>query len=336
MSWFNNNYDKAVLGLAGVTLLGVGAAILTGGNATEPSTKGGKENETYPWDGLKEKIATNLASLAAPNTTGVKVWQTVKLNPTQEARLLQGPPLVQKSGDEKPFILLAPDAPNIRGQVPNAWFVKFGVDITRSKILERDDDSDKFSNLEEYLGESNPKDPNSYPSAIMKLKLVEVSALKCELKFKANGQEYQIKRTQELAAGQPVTSKNDLTAAPGKVLDFKDTTTRFKFESLAEETIDGRLQKVATVSDSLITVGSPFKIPDGVTVDRPTMTAKIACTLAPAEELVVKEGDALEFKAFPTIKFKLLKINPDSASPSVVVEYAESGKPAKSQQIKKN
>jgi copper chaperone CopZ len=330
MSGFKKNYDKVMLGAGFATLAGVIAAAVSGGAKIEPAPGKVKESEVYPWEGVLAKMKEDNAKLSNPAGQQVKVWDSVKLNANQVARLFQGPSLVQKANEDTTFDALAPDAAPIRGNIPNSWFIQNGLDITRSKILKRDDDSDKYSNEEEFLGGSNPRDPNSTPSAVLKLKLVEIAGLKSELKFTVSGNEYQIRRVREETAGKEET-KSNLNAKIGEQI-FADP--RFKLEGVQDQTVDGKPIKVAQISDSMVKAGSPFMVKDRETVNRPIQTAKVLCNLDGVEELVVKEGESLSFKAFPSIKFKLVKIDP--AAQAIEVEYAEGGNASKTQQIKKD
>ncbi len=331
MSWFKKNYDKAVMGLAVVSLLGVAASRFMGTATADTNVSTGKEGDTVPFTGLKEKLTAVIEKVNSP-AMSAPLWTENKLNESQVARLMLGPSLVLPTGEEKePFDALDPKAPPLRGDVPNAWLLKHNLDITRSKILTRDDDGDKFNNEEEFRGGSNPRDPNSTPSAVLKLKLDEIIALKCELKFRA-GAEFQFRRVWETEPGQE-QSKGNLNAKVGQPLNVADEG-RFQLVSVTDEQIDGKPVKVATVTDSLVKEGSPFKIPADGVVNRPILIAKISCTMGTPEAITAKAGEGLAFKAFNTINFKLLKI--DQPANSVEVEYSEGGNPAKTQQIKKD
>lgn len=334
MSWFKQNYDKAIMGVAVLTLLGVGASIALNVSGEEPAKRGagGTEKEEYG-DSLEPAAKTTLADLSDPAKQGVQAWQTRNLETQQVARLFVGPPLVLKANatDDKVEDALHPDTPPFRGSVPNAWLLKyFDKEITHSKILQKDPDNDLFTNEEEFLGGSDPRDPNSKPSAVMKLKLKEVVVDKCEIKFTALGaNEFQFKRTKSDPADpkKPDLSKSNLAPVQGQPL-WADDGKRFEFLSVATKD-----QVVtATVKDNLDPVGSPFEVATGKVVDRPTFQVKILCTVDNAEE-TKKAGDAFSFAAFPNISFKIIKINP-GAEPSVEIEYTEAGKPAKTAVIK--
>lgn len=55
--------------------------------------------------------------------------------------------------------------------VPNEWLEQFGLPIADADVLEQDPDGDGFTNLDEWLGHTNPIDPKSHPDYVTKLKL---------------------------------------------------------------------------------------------------------------------------------------------------------------------
>lgn len=330
MSWFKKNYDKVVIGVSLAALAGVAATTLMGSPATLPNTvKGVKEKEEYPWpdtvaktDGITEKTKTPQGA----------VWVPVKISESQVARLFLGPALVQKAGEEEPFDALDPASPKLRGEVPNHWIIENGLDITRSKILERDEDGDKYTNGEEYTGGSNPRDANSRPSMVLKLKLVEIVSLKSELKFTVSGNEMQFKRVQETEPGKEA-SKNNFNAPVGQNI-FPDEP-RYKLEAIEDgKASDGKVIKVARVADSVITAYSPFTLNEGEVKNRPTFLAKIVCNFDGTEEIVAREGDGLPFKALGTTSIKLVKIDP--VANTVDIEFTEGSAGVQKHQIKKN
>jgi hypothetical protein len=55
--------------------------------------------------------------------------------------------------------------------VPNEWLEQFGLPIADADVLDQDPDRDGFTNLDEWLGHTNPIDPKSHPDYLTKLKL---------------------------------------------------------------------------------------------------------------------------------------------------------------------
>ncbi|MBI1869842.1 MAG: hypothetical protein HYS07_01455 [Chlamydiae bacterium] len=57
--------------------------------------------------------------------------------------------------------------------MPDEWEIRYNLDPTDLKDAKSDKDEDHYSNLDEYIGGSDPTDPNSFPGLI-KLKLLKI------------------------------------------------------------------------------------------------------------------------------------------------------------------
>jgi hypothetical protein len=55
--------------------------------------------------------------------------------------------------------------------VPNEWFEQFGLPLENADVLDEDPDSDGFTNLDEWKGQTNPTDKDSHPDYLTKLSL---------------------------------------------------------------------------------------------------------------------------------------------------------------------
>jgi hypothetical protein len=55
--------------------------------------------------------------------------------------------------------------------VPNQWFEQFGLPVENADALDEDPDSDGFTNLDEWKGQTNPTDKDSHPDYLTKLNL---------------------------------------------------------------------------------------------------------------------------------------------------------------------
>jgi hypothetical protein len=59
--------------------------------------------------------------------------------------------------------------------VPNEWFEKYALPIEDADALEHDPDKDGFTNLDEWLGKTDPTKPESHPDYTTKLRLVSAT-----------------------------------------------------------------------------------------------------------------------------------------------------------------
>ncbi len=326
MDWIKSNYEKLLLGLFGVLALVIGGWLsfcaFTGAAQDGPT----KVNDTKyePGKYLTEDTQKALAKIGENLQ-----WNPVKISDHEKARLFVSSPVVEKAGEE-PTNILKPDAKSLRADVPNYWLYENDLDLTRDDVLALDTDNDTFTNLEEFQGNTNPRDPSSKPKPYMKLQLAEIIPVPYEIRFStANGADLAVRRLAPL----DVQGKQ-----PGK-LNYKigdvlfDDDKRFKILNVEVRDLPKgtEVEKVEhlILEDTINTAGNPIVIPIRTTLNRPSYTAKVRSSLS-GEETITKEGDEIKLpKDFPTIKFRLIKIGEGF----IEVEMAEPGKPVEKAKI---
>ena len=67
--------------------------------------------------------------------------------------------------------------------IPNSWVLDNKLDYTDTGLPGRDTDSDGFTNLEEFLEKTDPRDPSSKPGSWKKLRMVSSKIDKLRTKF---------------------------------------------------------------------------------------------------------------------------------------------------------
>ena len=67
--------------------------------------------------------------------------------------------------------------------IPNKWLKQHNLDYSDRKLPERDPDGDGYTNLEEFLAQTNPKDPASHPAAWTKVRLAAIKQEQLRIKF---------------------------------------------------------------------------------------------------------------------------------------------------------
>ncbi len=168
---FSEKYDKVALGVGGV----LGLAGLSFGALVFINL-----DETY-------KVETEVASskVAVPGVeqalnleaylTGSHEIKRPKVG-AQNFDVFVAPELWLKTGDTTPIDISA--GPPIHPPIPNVWFQENGLsDVLRlSDALTQDPDGDGYTIIEEFEAKTNPKDPNSHPLLITKLKPTKFSA----------------------------------------------------------------------------------------------------------------------------------------------------------------
>lgn len=322
MDWIKKNYEKLLLAVFGIFALAVGAMLSLSASETSETTDSGKITEKSDLGPDKtEDTKKALENLTRPDQA--KIWKSVALGEHRSARLFTASPTLDK-GDGNVITLLDDSAPVVREGVPNWWLYENNLDITRDDILSLDDDGDKFTNKEEFIGKSNPHDTDSRPPFYLKLQLAEIVEDKYEVRFSgAIGTDLQIKRLSPVDA----TGRQ-----PGK-LNYKigdvlfDDDKRFKITKLEERDVEvtGQKQKLnCVILEDILNPNNPLVVAERQTQNRPTYRAKIISTISGQAE-TKKEGEELSFSDFLGIKILLKKILP---SGSVEIEYSEPGKPS--------
>jgi len=183
MDWIKKNYDRFALLLLAVALLASSAymVLCVNGFATryEPvlaSVTHGKKVallETEPLERAKQ-------ALAKPAEWGVHAGLL----------FVSRKYVVGKNATTKENVLIDPFEPGstpLHPPVPNEWFLKSGLEtaILESDALTQDPDKDGFSNLDEYLGKTDPLNPQSHPGYLTKLRLKKFIKVPFRLKFEA-------------------------------------------------------------------------------------------------------------------------------------------------------
>jgi len=165
MSWLSQNYEKAALGAAAVAALGfVCLGWSKVGNVAEDfnvNTQGGGNNN--PAVAKADLVAKAVSSLSLN-----RPWTQAKV----EDRLVDLFTGVQLfiARDQPGKAVDLYKSPPIHSPIPNLWWIQNGLDPGFADSPSRDADDDGFTNLEEFLAKTDPKDLKSHPPLINKLK----------------------------------------------------------------------------------------------------------------------------------------------------------------------
>lgn len=194
------------------------------------------------------------------------------------------------------------------------WFKKHGLDLTDEKMLDSDADQDGFSNRDEFLADTDPKDPNSRPGVSKTMRVKEYTEVR--LPFVLRGVE-----------GSAAT------------VEFTADGLGRKEKVKAGDTIRGTKLRVDRVTTGVDTDKHGDKVDmsqvvltDGDNQDRivavkdlPTRTSASFATLTDPEGktiIKVREGDVFEWPAEPDATYKVI----DLRAEQVVVKDEKSGK----------
>jgi hypothetical protein len=164
MSWISKNYEKAALGGAVVVALGLaylGWAKLGGVDENFDGNLPGSGGKQTAVEGA-DKIPKALQSLALN-----RLWT----QETVEGRMVDlftGIALFIKSDAPEKTIDLEKDDP-VHDPIPNTWWLENRLDPGYADSPSRDPDGDGFSNMEEFLAETDPNNGRVFPALIAKL-----------------------------------------------------------------------------------------------------------------------------------------------------------------------
>ena len=323
MEWIKNNFEKLLLAVGGLF------ALITGGwlslSAFSESEGGAKVKVVERSELGPDKTADIAKALTDLTAFADKpVWSSVKLGPHQSIRAFTASPMLAKAGVDDAIRMLDEAATPIREGVPNWWLYENGLDITRDDILKLDTDNDKFTNLEEFQGGSDPRNPDSQPEFYTKLRFIEKIEIPYEIKFSGvDGQDISVRRVKPLMEnGSPA---NRLDAKVGEEIFRDDKRFTIKGIEDREATVDGQraIAKHLILLDSL-NPDKPVVIQEKATVNLATFQAKIKSLISGSED-TKKEGQEFKLPDFTGYKILLTKIGEDF----IEIEYTVPGKPVK-------
>lgn len=324
MEWLKAKYDRLLLGLFGAL------AVLTGGLLISkvlgfaqqfPAEDEVRQNANFGEDTSSTRVDAALARLA----------ETAEFKPP----VVKGKPIslfvsapVLKTVDGNVIPILATDAKQVRPPIDNEWLYRYGLDITRQDIAEIDTDGDGFSNAEEFVGKSNPKDARSLPAAHTKLVFKEILKDELSLKFVSyiSDSDLQIQRTAPAAKKFTAFTKVGDNFAIEKGGEAVYQISKVEKREVKDGGITD-IKPVVILTDIKNPKAKPLEIVLGKVLELPTLRAKITNTLGKDEVAEGGEGAEISFPSVPDAKYTILKVTDQQ----VDLEYMEPGKTEKTQ-----
>ncbi|MDD5199018.1 MAG: hypothetical protein PHC88_04385 [Terrimicrobiaceae bacterium] len=295
MDWFKKHFDRAILAALGLLLLATAGLIISQALsfndifASRNSAK--KPNNSVPPPAI-ELIKERIALIANPDEWGA-----------HKGSLFVSDPYLIKNGGE-PVNPLEDKIP-LHPPIPNEWLVKYNLDYADPGLLNADPDGDKFSNLEEFLGHTDPTDPKSRPAYITKLRLEQFIQVPFRLKFSGTPDEGQTFSINTLDLKQPtqfLKLGDMIPRTPYKIINYeKKSVDKNGMElDVSELTVENQDtgQKIALVYDK--------------PVNDPTVYAKFKY-LWDGSEPKVKKNDHFSVKPDDGVKYKLIDISDSEA-----------------------
>jgi hypothetical protein len=186
------------------------------------------------------------------------------------------------------------------------WFAKHGLDLNDPKMLDADPDGDGASNRDEFMADTNPRDPNSRPGVHPFMRLKEFHEVKVPLLLESvEGETARIKHLEE------------------------DGSDNGKTESVrAGQTIGGMKVMRVTTRKEIDKHGEPFDL-SRVELDDPQSKEKIvlvkdlptrstksyAVLISPDRQtsVSVKQGETFVWPSEPSVTYKVIDLRPEQA-----------------------
>jgi hypothetical protein len=172
MDWIKNHYERVLLGLAALGLIGCAGWLALQANGFA--------------DRFAERNSSKKAdnTIVAPDLKSVETASATALNPglwaAHEGSLFVSRPYVLKEG--KLFDPVEGGA-DLHPPIKNAWLMKYNLDYSAPDIKDQDPDNDRFSNLDEFLAQTDPTSDKSVPPYYLKLRLTKFDPVPFRLKF---------------------------------------------------------------------------------------------------------------------------------------------------------
>ena len=299
----NGNYEKTLLVLASIlAIAAVGFMIY--------------DSQSLP-DKLVVAPVTPRSELNPPPTDGVKqIIQRLKEKAVWVSPIIGGKAvplnksiLLLQKGDQI-YDLQKPD-PILREPMSNEFLVKYNLDnIESPNVGELDQDNDGFSNVEEFIAKTDPRDPAKHPSPTQKLFLKSRITHDYIIKLNSTTPPYQVQRTKpEPRASKFVSPGDEWTFdrnAPSrfKALEFKPNIVKNPANGLEEDLSELKCLDLSTKREFVLIKGKETNLAD--------YEAEFEFRIGVPEIRKVREGDTFQIPGIGDT-FKVLSIEENQA-----------------------
>jgi hypothetical protein len=172
------------------------------------------------------------------------------------------------------------------------WERQYGFDPFDATDAAKDFDGDGYTNLDEYTAKTNPRDPNSRPPAVGRLKLDKISGTQFGLRFNSRVRTrsgFKFGLNYRLPSGEIRT----------EFVKIGDTVEGFKVDSYEEKEEPAKTPSMGKVDVSELTLISPRGDPIILVMNRPVRYVELVASLSielrgELQRFDVQKGDPLE------------------------------------------
>jgi hypothetical protein len=290
MDWVKQNYERAILAAAGLALLASSVLVFLRVQALPTNFEG--RNSPKPPDHTIKPLPIEVLADAAKRVAAPARWET------HDASLFVSLPYVLQDGN-----LINPLESDIDLHEPikNSWLIKNSLPWWERDVRDQDPDEDRFSNLDEFVAGTDPRDKDSVPPYYTKLRLKKFISVPFRLRFTGtpdDGQSFTVnpldgnRRTQILKIG------DSIAGTPYKVVAFQAKT----------ETVNEIDKDFSELTVENTENGNRVVLVRGKEANDPTSFAEFEY-LYDNSTFKVKKDDLFELKPETDRKYKLIDIS---------------------------
>jgi hypothetical protein len=298
----NGNYEKTLLVIAAVLSVGMTAFAL------------------YDRGKLPERLAVRQVTASnnfnpPPTETVTSVLQRLMEKVTWVSPVINGKPvplnksiLLLQKGDVLFDLQVA--EPVLRPPMSNEFLVKNDIpNIESPNVGALDPDNDGFSNEEEFLAKTNPRDERDHPPVTRKLFLKQRISHDYVIKLNSSTPPYQVQRIKP----EPKASK---FVSPGDEFGFDRGVIRFKaLEFTQKVSVNPTTQLETDVSELKcldISTTKEFVLVRGQETNLADYEAEFEFRIGTPEQRKVREGETFQLPGLGDT-FKVLSVKEDEA-----------------------
>lgn len=189
--------------------------------------------------------------------------------------------------------------------VPNEWLEQFGLPIQDGDVLEQDPDGDGFTNMDEWVGHTNPTDSKSHPDYLTKLKLKSYAQEPFRLVFSSwVGDTFAINATDRKQPTQFLKIGDAVAGTQFKIVKFDEKYQRNQY---------GTDVDVSELTLQHQETGEQLKLAKEKVAVSPEPVATFVYSWGGRREFEVRKDQEFSLKPEEQIRYKLLDVQPTKA-----------------------
>jgi hypothetical protein len=193
----------------------------------------------------------------------------------------------------------------VHAPVPNDWIEKFGLPIQDADVLEQDPDTDRFTNLDEWQGGTDPTNKDSHPDYLTKLHLVSAKEEPFPFIFSSRvGGTFALNTIDQSEPTQFLKIGNVIGGTGFKIVKFTEKHERDQYGTKVD------------VSELLLEhkdTGVQVTLVKEKVATSPQSVATFVYTWGGRREFEVRKDQEFSLKPVEEINYKLVDVQPNKA-----------------------